>query len=271
VTPARLGLHEELLGGASVRSTVRFGNYDVLGDYQAAPAGTRDLELEEAVFGAARFMPRGQASVLVPWIQNHRATQVSSEWGGRIGDVNLAARYDFLRARESRVVPGIGLLGGLTLPTGRPVEKAKRPLATDATGLGAYQANLGLALEQAWGPWTVGVTGLVAVRALRRYRGVEHHAAPEYTALGAVSYSWDSGVGVGGTLTYAVEGDASVNGVRVPWSARRATTAGVVAVIPLLEHWRGTVGSAVRPPISELGVNQYASLSVSVGLIGVLP
>ena len=113
---------------------------------------------------AVRLFRRGQLALDVPLIQTRRAVPGYVEFGGGVGDVNLGARYDFTLAGGSRVVPGIAALLGVTLPTGRAADAAHNPLATDATGIGAFQGTIGIALEQTFGPVYLGVNGILSVR-----------------------------------------------------------------------------------------------------------
>ena len=68
-----------------------------------------------------RVARRAQVSLL-PIVQTHRQSSGVDEWGGGLGDVALAGRYDFLLASEAVRWPGVALLAAATLPTGRPVD-----------------------------------------------------------------------------------------------------------------------------------------------------
>src|SRR5512140_3672288 len=120
LTPGRLAPHESILVGAQARVASVFASFDSNGHYATSPAGTSEVDLEQDAFAAVRFLKRAQAALLVPIVETHRQTQANgAEFGGFFGDANVSARYDFTIAGESKVVPGIGLLAGLTLPTGR--------------------------------------------------------------------------------------------------------------------------------------------------------
>ncbi|HEX3344475.1 MAG TPA: hypothetical protein VHS09_07865 [Polyangiaceae bacterium] len=139
VTPGRLELHEDALVGAELRAAALLGSYDTGGRYRANPAGDTEGDFEEDLLGAVRVLRRGQVALLVPLVETQRQDpRDGGHFGGGIGDVNLGARYDFVLAGESRVVPGVALLGGVTFPTGKPPELASPPLAVDATGIGAF-------------------------------------------------------------------------------------------------------------------------------------
>lgn len=266
VTPARLGLHDDAVVGAQLRAANVFGSHDSAGRYVSAPSDAREIDLEEAAYAAVRVLRNGQLGALVPFVQTHRAASGRSETGGGVGDVNLSARYDFLRAHESLVVPGIGLLAGVTLPTGTSVESADKPFATDATGLGAVQANGGLALEQAFGPWLVGLSGLVAIRAPRTVGDVTMELAPQYTLLASVAYAFDSGTSVALAALCALEGDATVRGATIPNSSRRWTQASASIAYPVTDQLFVVGSLFFNPPVSSLGVNQPTTAGMTLGV-----
>jgi hypothetical protein len=134
-------------------------------------------------------------ALLVPVVQTYRRARGTSDFGGGFGDVNLSARYDFALAGESEVVPGIAALAGITFPAGRPAESsdaANHPLAADATGIGAYQLNLGVALEQTAGPWLFGVTALYAKRTPRTVGAGKITLGAQWTVLAAAAYTFSN-------------------------------------------------------------------------------
>ncbi len=231
----------------------------------AAPAGAHELDFEQDLFGAVRVLPRGQAALLVPWVETYRKTPTASETGGGLGDINLSVRYDFVLTREHRYIPGIGLLAGVTLPTGTAVEDAHKPLATDATGIGAFQGTLGLALEQVFGPWLVGCSGWASKRASRMSQGVRYGLAPQFTALASAAYVLDSGASLALFGTYTAEGNSSVNGVQVAESSHRLLRVTLAGLYPLTDKARLLADVFLDPPVQSVSANQPASLG---GLVG---
>jgi hypothetical protein len=268
VTPARLGLHEDALVGLQLKNGYQLGSYDRTASYVATPSGTGEMDFEQDVFGAVRVLDRGQFSVLVPYVETYRRVSGESETGGGLGDINAAVRYDLLVAGQARLVPGVGLLAGVTLPSGTPPEQAQNALATDATGIGAFQGNGGVALEQAFGAWLVGLSGIVAVRAPRTIGRSRVALAPQYTVLGSAGYAFKSGVTAAGVLSYALEGDASLDGVKQGSSGKRLATVSAATAIPLSDELRFVASLYLNPPISSLGENQIATVGLTVGMIG---
>jgi hypothetical protein len=267
VTPARLALHEDWLVGTTLHEGGVLGSYDARGTYTAQPPHTSEVDFEEDLLAAVRVTKRGQLALLVPFVQTYRTIPGASEAGGGIGDVNIGARYDFVLAGESKYIPGVALLAGLTLPTGRPVEASSQPLATDATGVGAFQGNVGVALEQTWGSWLVNVSGLLAQRAARSTRGVHETLGTQLTGLGAVAYTFTNEAAFGIVASYAAEGDAQINGATATDSSKRALTLSAVGLYPLTDALRLQGSLFILPPLSSLGTNQNATTGLTLTVL----
>jgi hypothetical protein len=265
VTPARLEPHEQALVGAELHAGDVLGSYETDGRYLGKPKGATEFDFEQDIFGAVRLLRRGQFALLVPLIETQRQTRIDGgHLGAGVGDINASVRYDFILAGESRYVPGIALLGGLTLPTGRAPESATAPLAVDATGIGAWQANIALALEQTYGPWLLNATGIVAKRTARFGQTL----GTQVTLLAAGAYTFDNDAALALSASYAFEGDAtSSGGADVPDSSRRLTTVSLSLLWPLGDWWRLIGGLYVEPPISGFGSNQPSASGLTLTVI----
>jgi hypothetical protein len=270
VTPARLDVHDEALIGMRIRTADVVGSYSADGDYHRNPAGTGEADFNQDLFGALRLLPRAQVAVLVPFLETYRKTRQLNEWGGGLGDLNFSGRYDWVRARESSVVPGIGLLLGCTIPSGRAPENARKPLATDATGVGALQGNLGVAVEQLWGPWLVSATWLVALRAPHEIHRIRISLAPEYTLLGSLAYATHNGASASLGATYAIEGNGNIAGQVVPDSNRRLLTMTLSGLWSLTEKLRTFASSSLNPPFSSWGANRTVAAGITLGMLGTI-
>ena len=262
-TPGRLAQHERALVGVLARGAVMLGSYRNDGHYVPPPKGVAEDDLEQDLFGALRLTSHAQVALLVPVVETRRTTLSQREFGGGIGDLNVSGRYDFVLAGESRYVPGIALLAGLTLPTGRAPESSDRPLATDSTGTGAFQGNAALALEQIFGNVLVGVSGLVAKRASRTVQGIQESLGTQFSLLALSSYTFDSGLVAALVGSYAVEGNATQSGVEAQGSGRRLFTVGLAALHPLSDHFRLQASASINPPISSVGRNLPATVALS--------
>jgi hypothetical protein len=267
VTPGRLAIHEDALVGAQNRLANVFGSFSANGTYSGAPSRTAEWDFEQALFGSLRLTSHGQISLLVPVVETYRRAGAISDFGGGLGDINLSGRYDFVWAGESILVPGIALLAGVTFPSGRPPESATDTLATDATGIGAYQANIGLALEQTTGPWLFGVTGLFSKRTTRTVGDVTTSLGSQWVALASAAYTWSQGPAVALVASYAIEGESEVNGANVPDSNRRMPLLTLAGLYPITDAWRLQGGAFFTPPISQLGKNFLAQAGIVIAVV----
>lgn len=153
-TTARLATWER---GAAVLSTAyvrELGFYSSTA--RAVPLGTgvSDQQLRFDLTGLVRVTDELTLSLLVPLAMNARASGEQSALGGGLGDIGVGVRYDLLQFDHSKR-PGLALVGGVAVPTGRAAEAAERALAVDATGKGTAVFSLGVSSELAWEPWFV--------------------------------------------------------------------------------------------------------------------
>jgi hypothetical protein len=266
VTPGRLAPFEDALVGVQAQAGRITGSF-IGTRFTPNPAGASEADLEQDVFGSLRFLGRGQASLVVPFVETFRSSGGLSGAGGGIGDVNLAGRWDFRLAGQSLVLPGIAVLAGMTAPTGRPIEAAVEPHAADATGTGAWQVSGGAALEQTYGPWFVGLSGFVSQRTARTVGTVHERLGLQYTGLLAGAYSWPNEAAIALSIALVGETAATVNGLEDPSSARSVTTATLAGLWPFSDRLRLRLGLYVQPPIDGLGRNQPASNGVTLAVL----
>ena len=265
VTPARLEPHEQALVGAELRAGDVLGSYETDGRYLGNPSGATEFDFEQDLFGAVRVLRRGQFALLVPFVETQRQTQRDGgHLGGGVGDINASVRYDFFLAGESRYVPGSRFSRGVTLPTGRAPESATAPLAVDATGIGAWQANVALALEQIYGPWLINATGIVAkrTRALRPNPGHAGHA-PRGGRVHVRQRRGDRALRV----VRLRRGRDDLRRHAVPTAPSASRRCRSLCLWPLGDWWRLFGGLYVEPPISGFGSNQPSVSGLTLTVI----
>lgn len=267
ITPGRLMNHEAALAGVQLKAAALTGSYDDDRRFRGVASGTSEQDFEEALFGSVRFLRRAQVSLFAPLEETRRVTRTITDFGGGIGDVNVGGRYDFTLAGADDVVPGIALLAGITLPTGTPPDAAHRPLATDATGIGAFQGTLGLALEQTYGPWLINVSGLVSKRTSRTVEGLHTSLGTQWTALGAVAYSFDMNAALALALSTTFEGAATIAGADAPQTARAVTQISASGTYGFAERWRLQGSLFVNPPLTWFGRNQPATAGTTLAIL----
>jgi hypothetical protein len=273
LTPGRLQLHEDALVGTQLHGSTVLGSFDGGAHYSPLGAHNSETDYEEDLFGAVRVLRRGQIALLVPFVETHRNELGLGEFGGGVGDVNLSARYDFIRSGESLFVPGLAILAGITAPTGTPgdAQNPMKPLGTDATGIGAWQGNVGLAVEQTYGPWLFNVTELLALRARRTadIAGVSESEtlAPQFVTLIGGAYTFKSDASVALFGSYTLEGTATLDGAPAPDSARRVALVSVSGAYPVTDHLRAQASLFINPPVSGFGLNQTSTTGLTLTIL----
>ena len=275
ITPARLSPHEGHLLGTQTRVGFVLGSHDVNGQYRSSPPRTSEVDFGEDIFGAARIGRRLQLALLAPLVLTHRRAREITDTGGGLGDVNLSGRYDFHLAGQDPLLPGIALLAGVSLPTGKPPDAARHTLAADATGIGAVQGNIGLALEQTFGSWLVSASAFAGARSSRIVRtggqSIDQTLGPQLTSLAGLAYSFDMDRAVALIASFMVEGNATINGALAHGTARRVLALTVAGVLPLAGSWRLQASAFVNPPIKDLGKNFPASAGGALTVVVTAP
>lgn len=261
--PARLAPHEDALVGLSLKASSAFGTFDAGRRFAASPAGTAEVDLEQDLVAAVRVLHQAQLSMVLPMVETWRRVPGISEASGDLGDLQLGARWDFTLAGERRILPGIAVLFGVTAPTGHPPEDATKPLATDATGTGAWQLSPALALEQAYGPWLVNLTGSLTWRSARTVRDIRSQQGVAFTAAATGAYVFHNQAVISLSASYTAALDARIDGATVPDSGRAGTRLALSGGLPFAGGWRiqGMVFGDL--PIRWLGYNQPVSAGLT--------
>lgn len=263
IAPGRLALHEKALVGVQLAGSLGLGSFDERSRFHENDAGAHQVDTQATLLGAVRVVPRLQVGISAPLWLSFRGADGVNEVGGGPGDLGLAVRYDLVRNREYRHWPGIGLLAGGSVPTGRAPEASETPLGSDVTGLGAWQASLGIWLERSFGPWLVTAAGWVGFRPARHVDAIEVALAPEGNALLALGHSFTDALGLALSGTYAFEGDARVDGAFVGRSGRRKLRLSLAGSFAFHDQARALFGVFLEPPLDGLGQNHVPQTGLS--------
>jgi hypothetical protein len=267
LTPARLSLHEDALVGVAMRSTFVLGSFDDHRHYVPAAPGAHEVDLEEDLIATLRLFSKAQVSVTLPIDETYRATNGRSEWGGGFGDAQLGARYDFLEAGMSRSIPGIAVLGAVTLPTGRAVEDASQPQATDATGTGAGQVALGAAVEQTFGSVYLAAIASVTWRGPRTVGDLHEQDGLVFVGSLASAYTFKSGPVLALSAVYTAELAAILDDKRVQNGARGTVRLAFSGGYPFSDKLRAQLAFFGDLPITGLGQNDPTGIGASFILL----
>lgn len=263
----RLAPHEDAVAGVAVRGLVYHGSISREGAYTGWHSGTAELGFEQDLIGTFRVLRHGQLTAVVPIVETYRSVPGLSDFGGGLGDVQLAARYDFVEPGMSPTWPGVALTWSLTLPTGVAPESAQSPLGTDATGTGTVLAAGQLVLERGFGDALVQVAGGAEWRSPREVSGLHTQRGPAFTVSGAGGYSFDSGVVAAVTLAYRAELDARLEGVTVPGSGRELLRVGVSGGYSLPDEWRIQAAVTADVPAAPFSRNEQVGATATFTLL----
>jgi hypothetical protein len=255
VTPARLRMFEDYGAGVQTRVRTVMGSFKPGGSYVASPAGNDELDLEQDFLAAARIGPHFQAALKVPFVETGRRDTGVSAFGGGLGDVAANLRYDITFAGDEPRVPGIAILAGLSAPTGRTIEDSVDP--ADATGIGSFEANAGVAVEQVMGRTFVSLTGIVSQQAARNVGTVSQSFGPRITGVLAGGYAFANEVTLGAFFSVMRRSDQGL------------VTTGAALAVPLGDYWRvqGTLSGDL--PFSGWGRNQQTGAGLTASLLRV--
>ncbi len=265
--PARLRTGENAIVGFVGSAAVVTGSFGRDRSFAVPSTGSREVDLVGRLFAAWAPWPRTEVSFTVPFVETSRRANGLSEASVGVGDPRLASRFTLVRVGEDRIVPGVQLLTALTLPAGVAADGARKPLATDATGTGAFQFENGIALEQSFGRFLFNFTGTIAWRSVRTIAGTTSQLGPLVSAFTALSYTFPNALSLAASLAYEASFDARQGGVAVADSATAKTTVGLAAAMPLARGVRIVAGFSWTPHLPELGKNELATFGGSLGLV----
>lgn len=263
----RLAPHEDAVAGVAVRSTVFHGSMSRDGEYARWHAGTAEIGLQQDLIGTFRVLGHGQLTAILPFVQTYRSVPGLSGMGGGLGDVQLAARYDFIEPGASATWPGVALTWSLTLPTGVPAESDASPLATGATGAGTVVAAGQIVLERGFGDFFAQAAGGAEWRSPREIAGLHSQRGPAFTAFAAGGYSFRGGLVAALTLAYRAELEARREGLPVPGSGQELLRAGLAGGYSLSDDWRIQLAVTGDVPAAPLSRNEQVGVSASFTLL----
>jgi hypothetical protein len=187
--------------------------------------------------------------------------------GAGVGDASVGARWALLRDDERWRIPGVSLLAGVVLPTGRPPEQAGDPLAAGATGAGALQLSGGVQVERTWGPWLATAYATLTARAPRQVNGVTSQLAPRLSTGVVGGFAWQSGAAWSFGVAYAAEGDAWMSGESVPGSGNRSLTLSTALQVRVLEEARAVLSAFAAPPVPSTSAGNPAYVGGSASCV----
>lgn len=262
LTPGWLTNHERALVGAQVRLSETFGTYPVRGTFYSRNP-EHDARVETGLFGTYRFLPRGQVSAFMPLETIRRRSVDGTDTRTSFGDLSVVGRYDFIRAGESWF-PGVAVLLGTQMPTGKSSDEGTSNLAADVNGIGTWELNGGMSIEQTFGHLVLHVTVLAGYRLPNKVLGEDQHLGWRALYLGAVGWVFDNDVAMMGTVTHSSDGDATLAHQDAPDTGFRSTQLAFLVVNPITDTLR--LRTSVFMDVPPLGLNRPALGGTSISL-----
>ncbi len=253
VTPARLRMFEDYAVGMQTSFRNVMGSFASSGNYVASPSGDNEVDLEQDLLAATRFGRHVQVALKLPFVETGRNETGVSAFGGGLGDVAANLRYDITFSGDDPWIPGVAILTGVSVPTGRTVEESGDP--TSATGLGSYEPNLGVALEQVRGRTFLSLTGFVSKQTGRTVGGQDVSFGPRITGLLAGGYAFANEVTVGAFVTAMRRSD------------EKLVTSGAAVAVPLGDYWRAQGTLSGDLPFSGWGRNRLTGAGITASLL----
>jgi hypothetical protein len=231
-----------------------------------SPRGAAEHDFAEDLFGVVRVLDRAQLGALVPLVETWRKAPGRREAGGGLGDVVASARWDFTLAGMAGGWPGIAVLAGAVIPTGRPVDRAEQPLATDATGEGTWRVDAGAQVEHAWGRTFASGLASVAWHAPRAVAGLDVQRGWRLDAQVALGRAVAEGASVALVGAFGVETATRVDGAPAEGSAQRRVRLGLAGGVALAPEWRVQASVLAPLPLRGAGANDVATIACAAAL-----
>lgn len=253
--------------GLQVRAVDIYGSLDTDGHYVEPSPGAVEIGFEQSLLAVTRISRRLQASMVLPLVETYRSVPGLSEVGGGLGDMTYGLRYDFTEAGHSLMVPGISLLGNLTVPTGMPPEMANNALASDATGAGAAQVGIGLSLDQEMGHAVIHLAGSATWRAPRPVGETRVQEGIGLLAFGAGGYAFDNGAALLLTVAYMVDLPARREGASMEGSGRARTRVGLAGGHSFGSSLRLQGSAFADLPVPHMGFSEPLGVGLSLALL----
>jgi hypothetical protein len=200
--PAHVDRTESALFGMTADVSIGLARSDASG--RVRPLSIQEQGLTWTGLVGWRWDPKGQISLTVPWVINHRASESLSSWGAQPGDVRVTALWEPLL--ESRAyghetgapVPAVAI--GVRAPTGRPWSASEDPLGADITGGRDVGLSASVVTQRTTDdiPWSLSIGGELGLGtgdlapALHAGAGVGGLLADRWTLSGSLSFehSW---------------------------------------------------------------------------------
>ncbi|MEM1007389.1 MAG: hypothetical protein AAGJ35_00160 [Myxococcota bacterium] len=146
----RLRTWEQFALGVRLSSFVNLGSWNTQGLWRNEFHDFAQMDLRTELWGMVGLGKRFDLYGRLPWFVNYRASSAQHEWGAALGDIEFGARFELASLGEHGDWPGLAILAGVVIPTGRSPQQTSRPLASDVTTRGDWRVGIGVIVEKSW-------------------------------------------------------------------------------------------------------------------------
>jgi hypothetical protein len=264
----RLLIWEDFAGGIQLGHARTLGQWDQSGTLRWNPAEYSEGVSQVQPWAILRLHERVQLQAWVPVLINDRWSGAVNQTAGGLGDIGMAARFEFLAIGALRGFPSFAATVGAIAPTGRRVERTSPPLFAGTTGRGAWGGSLAIESEYAFFPWFVRLdaSGSGFLPFQRSDTGQRQQYGPLLRA--GLSTGREA---IPGKLVVALaalaewEGAVQLDGTTVPESQSYLYALAASLSWRFDPHWTlvGTVSNSVWP--HQFGTNQDARIGFTLG------
>jgi len=242
------------------------GHWDGQSDWHWASYS--ESEFRTQISGIVALNQRLELSAGMPWLVTTKAAGGVNESGHGIGDTQVGLRFEPIGSGEIAGVPGIALVGGMTMPSGRARSEVGHPLATDITGRGAWVLSASVMLEVARMRWFVlggaGVTYSFEKDAVLAGHTTQLGRGFQATVLSGVEVvpKWIASM----LVRYAYEGMVKYDGASVPRSQTHDAGVGPAVAFQWTPNWTVQGGFDTAIYLNNMGRNHDGRYAASLGI-----
>ena len=258
----RLAAWEDAAAGLQLGLSSHGGRFGTDGSFST----NRDYAEREAratAFAIVRVLRDFEAGVRVPWVYGEREAAGLDESGNGLGDVALSLRWDAL---QPGALPGLAVVAGASLATGRSTGESRQLLGADVTGRADTVFSLGLSLEKAWQPWFLRLDAAALLPLARDENGRTIRTGPGVEILFGGGVQLAEGVVVSIAPRVRWESAVVVDGLALPDSSSLEIGIGPAFAWDFSEHWTLQLGADTGLPVDGAGRNRPLLSAASVGL-----
>jgi hypothetical protein len=231
-------------------------------------ASYSESEFRTQLSGIVALHQRLELSASMPWLVTTKSASGTDESGYGIGDTQVGFRFEPIGSGEISGVPGIALVGGMTMPSGRARSERNHPLATDITGRGAWVLSASVVLEVARMRWFV-LGGAGVTYSFEQDTALAGHTAQlgrgfQATVLSGVEVvpKWIASM----LAHYAYEGAVTSDGASFPGTQKHDAGVGPAVAFQWTPNWTVQAGFDTGIYVNNMGKNHDGRYTATLGV-----